>query len=479
MPFHAWRTLREGLAPDPSDRWDVLAFLGLLMFLAAAPLAYGFHAAAASRRAIGGGEVAHFGNLLIEIGAFCVGTAALLSRSRPRSFKTLAIPLAAVSALAVLGVVQILPMPEDLLERVAPASLKTYHDSEKILRLFGRPAPHPRISIAPASTAGTVLLLLADLTLFLSAAALARGRIRRRVCVGVLLGSAVLQVVFSMIRESAQRRIHGLLPNADLLAGYLEIALAFAFGSFWAEVLTGSERASDAGGAERFEKRLIPLVARIFAWGVVAAGIGLTGSRGGVLSAALATGVLLVMAFWHRHDLDRKTAAGGVAAILAGAAIAAITSGQGALRRFLELDPREFGANVRVTLWKTSVAAWRESPWLGSGLGAFREIFRRVQPPDLPGLVEQAHADVLQLLVTGGAIGAGLGLVLFGSLFVLLAAAWGKQRHREESALTLSGFGALLSLTLHGLVDFNLSIPAIAATLACALGVAWAAATAR
>jgi len=33
----------------------------------------------------------------------------------------------------------------------------------------------------------------------------------------------------------------------------------------------------------------------------------------------------------------------------------------------------------------------------------------------------------------------------------------------------------LLSLTFHGVVDFNLSIPAITATLACTLGAAWAA----
>jgi hypothetical protein len=43
------------------------------------------------------------------------------------------------------------------------------------------------------------------------------------------------------------------------------------------------------------------------------------------------------------------------------------------------------------------------------------------------------------------------------------------------SAVALAGFGALLSLTLHGLVDFNLSIPVIPAILACILGTAWAA----
>jgi O-antigen ligase len=477
---HAWRTLREGLAPDPVDGWDVVAFLALLTLLAAAPLLYGIHAAAAARRAIGGGEVAHFGNLLIEICAFSVGTATLLSRSQPRSFKTLAIPLAAVLALAGLGLAQIMPLPEGFLERAAPASLKTYHESAQILRVFGRPAPLPRISIAPTSTAGTVLLVLADIALFLCTATLARSRFRRRLCVGVLTGSAVLQVLAAAVRESTENRLHGLLPNADLFAGYLEIALAFAFGAFWTEVLTGSDRTLGATSrAERFEKRSIPIVVRILAWGVLAVGIGLTRSRGGILSAGIVTAVLLAMAFSHRHDLDRKAAVGGGLALLAGATVAAITAGQSVAHRFLELDPRDLGGNVRITLWKTSLAAWREFPWLGSGLGTFREAFRRVQPRDLPGLIEQAHADALQLLVTGGAIGAAFGIVAFGGLFFLLAKAWRNQRHREESALTLAGFGALLSLTLHGLVDFNLSIPSVAATLACALGIAWAAGMAK
>jgi hypothetical protein len=84
-------------------------------------------------------------------------------------------------------------------------------------------------------------------------------------------------------------------------------------------------------------------------------------------------------------------------------------------------------------------------------------------------------ASLRQLLVTGGWIGAALGVVVFLSAAVLLIRAWRAQRHREESGFILGGFGALMMLTLHGIVDFNMSIPTIPATLAVVLGASWAA----
>src|SRR5262249_11358136 len=103
------------------------------------------------------------------------------------------------------------------------------------------------------------------------------------------------------------------------------------------------------------------------------------------------------------------------------------------------------------------------------------ESFRRVQPRDLSGLVEQAHSDPLQLLVTGGILGEILGITVVASLLILLTRSWSRQKHRAEASLTAAGAGALLSLSLHGLVEYTMSIPAIPALLSCVLGAAWAA----
>jgi O-antigen ligase len=198
-----------------------------------------------------------------------------------------------------------------------------------------------------------------------------------------------------------------------------------------------------------------------------------------MLAAGATTTVLFALAIVHRRSRGRRAAATVAVALLLGSLFAAVTAGAGRFARFLELDPRDAGSSTRVALWRASIDAWKEFPIVGSGLGTFREAFRRVQAGELTGLVEHAHNDLLQLAVTGGAVGAALGLGLFISLFVLLLRAWIAQRHREESAMALSGAGALLCLSLHGLVEFHLSIPIIPATLACVLGASWAAGSRR
>ena len=81
--------------------------------------------------------------------------------------------------------------------------------------------------------------------------------------------------------------------------------------------------------------------------------------------------------------------------------------------------------------------------------------------------------------MTGGAVGLFFAATLVLSLLFLLVRAWRSQKHREESALTLAGFGALLFWALEGLADFHAASGAIPILLAALLGTAWAAGQAR
>jgi len=483
------RTLaREVFSPEGTDRLDLIAFAFLLIFGATVPLLYG-GGPAAGRQAMGGGAMMPRGDILLELFAFLIAAVTFLSKSRLRSLRPLMVPLGAISALALFGCLQLLPLPRWFLGWAAPVNLRIYHDSAEILRLFGRPsAPFLRISIAPTETEATVLLVLAYLAIFLSAASLLRTRSRRRLFAATIFVSAVLQILFALLLEGRgssptqeEDRLHGLFANPNHFAAYLEVVLALAFAAIWTEVLVSGDRVSPTTeGAERFERRLLPIAGRVLLWAMIAVGIGATQSRGGILAAAVTTATLLSMALLHRNvKFPRRVAAAIGVALLAGILFVATTAGADPLLRFLKLDPRDFAYNTRVVLWKTSLQAWKQFPWLGSGLGTFREAFRRVQPRDLAGLVEQAHSDPLQLLVTGGLVGEILGVVLFVSLSVLLLRAWRRQNHREEAALILGATGALFSVTLHGLLEFNLSIPPIPALLSGVLGAAWAASRTR
>lgn len=414
---------------------------------------------------------------MIEAFAFAIAAIAFATRSDNDSLGTASIPAVCLVLIAVLGVMQLIPLSPAVLRFLSPQSAHIYEEANEVLALHGHALAQPRISIAPIETKRTILLTLAYAALFTSAIVLARTRTRRRWLTAVLFATAIAHVVVSML-ITATDRMHGAFVNANHFAGYLEIALAFAFGAIWADIITGRERTSDIRDrAERLEARVLSLVIRTTMWALIAAGIALTRSRGGVLAAAVTLIVLLAMTIARR-----KSAAASIVpvlAIAAGIAFVAYTTGHAALLRLLQSDSREISGGVRVMIWRGSFDAWHLFPNFGDGLGAFKEAFRRVQPAGVPELVEQAHNDFMQLLVTGGWIGALLGAAAYASLFVMLFRGWSKQRHREESAFALAALGALLSLTLHGLVDFNMSLPAIPATLAVMSGAGLAAARHR
>jgi len=458
-------TLSEAFRPLSAG---TAGFVLLLVLVVAAPLPYG--------------GVLPGGSFLIEILAFSAAGMAMLSRGPERPLGAAILPLSAVAGIAALGVLQLLPLPSRLLSAVSPVSEKVYAETAEILGLFGRPVRFaPRVSIAPTETAGTVLLVLAYLAAFLAAFRLLESRARRRVFLTAVFLAALTQIALAVATRPDSDRRHGSFLNPDHQAGYLEIALVLAFAVVWLAISYGRDATRHlADRAERVERRLLPVSLAILLWGTVAAGVGLTKSRGGVL-ASLLTALLLLALLASRSRLGRRRRAAtlGGLALLAGLVFVALAIENVAILRFLESDPREFSTDTRVQLWRLSLDAWRQFPALGSGLGTFREAFRRVQPRDFPGLVEQAHSDPLQLLVTGGAVGAALGAAALLAGVILLLRAIPKQPGREERALTAAGLCALVSLTLHGLVDFNFSLPAIAVTLAAVLGAAWAAALFR
>lgn len=470
---------REVARPAGSDMVSRSAFWLLLLFVAAAPFAYGI-SAAERPLAWMAGSFTSVGTMRMSFLALLVAGMTLLSRSPLTLSRPLAPALGAVAALALLGAIQLLPLPEGVLGTVAPTNLEIYHETSEILRLFGRSVvPTPRVSIAPMETLGALLVLLSCVGLLVSAASLLSTRPRRRLFARVLLCGALLQTLLAWIGHPGSVPLA--VARGGQLSGYLEIALGVAFALFWAEVLTNRDRADEARGlAERLERRLAPLAARAFLGLLIAASIVGTGFRGGILAALLSTATVTALAVVHRRSRVRGRAATVTAVILLFAALAAsIAISAPRFARFLESGARADGAWSRVAIWKTTAEAIRRFPIVGSGLGTFPDAFRRGQPRELPGVVGDANGDLLDVAVTGGLVGAALAVVLFCSLAVALLRAWRGQMHREESAFVLGGFGALLCLALHGLVDSNLSVPVIPATLACVVGASWAAGARR
>lgn len=457
------------------SRWETAAFVLLLAYVAIAPVPYG--------------EITQEGEVILELFAF--STLALLFLDDPKlsRLRGVRITIVAMLAIATLGVLQWLPLPQFLLRLLSPVSARVFADAGRTLPAFGRAAPLPRISIAPAETLETILLVLAYTALFAASALLLRSRARRRLFVAVLLGSAVVHILVATAMRSmpvepgdepvVAGRLHGAFVNPNHFAGYLEIALCLGFGVLWREVLHYRESSTRPSRrpAQRFESVFMRLTLRVLLVFVIAGGIALTESRGGILAAAVVTFALLALAPAHPRVKARRWSftAAGAGVLAAAVGLTALAVRQQPILRFLSSDPRDPASDLRFTLWRLSFDAWQNFPAVGSGLGTFREAFRRVQPRDLHFLVEFAHSDPLQLLVTGGLLGLLLGAVALFALLTTLLRRWYAEPRREESAFVLAVCGALAALLLHGLMEFNFSIPAIPATLACVAGFGWAA----
>ena len=455
------------------DSWGVLApplgtsaaFVLLCLLVLTAPIAWG--------------GVLPGGTFVIEVLACSAAALSFTAPSLASAPATPRVPVVGLALLAFLGALQLVPAPISLLDRVSPGSAAVYRETATVLASQGAPSPPARVSIAPTETASQLLFVLALLGAFLTARRLLVTRPRRRVFLGALFLSAVTSVVWATAFDEAQRR-HGPFVNPNHLAGYLQVSVAPALALIWlALVRTQDSGASLADEADRLERRALPVVLATLLWATLAGGIILTQSRAGLAAAVLGT-LFVLSCLVARRRAGRRSAAAlpAAVALAAGIGFVVFSTGLFPLTRALETKPGDLGVETRLGIWRGSLEAFRSFPVLGSGLGAFPEAFRRVQPPGLTGLVEQAHSEPLQILVTGGFVGVLLGTAVLGGCALFLLRAALRPGHREETAFLLGALGAIVSLSLHGLVEFNFSIPAIPVTLAALAGGGTAAAAA-
>ena len=276
-----------------------------------------------------------------------------------------------------------------------------------------------------------------------------------------------------------QGRLTGPFLSANTMATFAAIALVIGLGG-------GLRAGRGAGGALRFaeaagRRGLGFLLLTLFA----AACLLLTGSRAG-LAAGLAGAV--VIAAWQGVGQAGSARAGDEARGLAArlpliiglaAALAAILATSSGV-----LTDRLAGVgtdtNGRLVLWQASLAAWREAPLFGHGLGSFtRALAAQVTPTAAPLLSLQgaAHSLPLQWLVQTGLVGTlgGAGVLLLLARCLHL----GLRRRRRGRLLVRLGAVALGVALLHGLADYALEVPAVLWLLALLTGLAAGAAGGR
>jgi O-antigen ligase len=265
-------------------------------------------------------------------------------------------------------------------------------------------------------------------------------------------------------KEAYRDSVTGPFINRNSFATYIAMGLALALALVASRWLRLPSRHKSRNEQETGDWRLalLVLIAALLAVALI-----MTRSRGGFYSFAIAAvigGLLLVLSGTLR---GRK-----LAIALAGTAVAAVlmlAAGGAGLAGRLESDSASVESS-RGAIFGPTLAAIRERPLTGYGLGSFRGVFEAVNDGTLYKggyYIDKAHNTYLEIALEGG-IPVAIALCL--CLAALLAPCLVALLRRRSIFFGLGGTMAALSVGIHALVDFSVQMPAVAVTFVALLG---------
>jgi O-antigen ligase len=137
-----------------------------------------------------------------------------------------------------------------------------------------------------------------------------------------------------------------------------------------------------------------------------------------------------------------------------------VTLGPQHLRqRFLSIgDTEDRTVKERVYMWRSGLAMWQTSPWLGLGPGSVKREYRRFALPEaIKKRTGHVHNTPLQILVERGLISLAAWLWIWGEFY---ARAVGLLRRLpgaagQERALVAGSLAAITGFLVAGLTEYN------------------------
>ncbi|MFP3939032.1 MAG: O-antigen ligase family protein, partial [Thermoanaerobaculia bacterium] len=430
------------------------------------------------------GSVTPWGAALLEAGFAATLALGLLVVPSVSRLRTVAVPAAALLLLGGLALAQSLAWPPAVASVLSPEHARLAAESAAALEGVAEAEgelPAVRLSLAPEVSRRSALRFAALAVALLAAVQAGTSRAGRRLVLAAIVVTALVQILFGAPRWLAGAktlfgaelqgagRLRGTFINPNHFAELLEIAVALAFAWGW----WGLRKARRA---ERAEVRVAWVAGPVLAWLTLFAALAFTGSRAGLLAAVAGTVVqgLLAAATLRGGRRRQRLALAGAGAVVAAAGVALVVllGARQGVGRLAETSAYEVSGAVRFEVHRATLELWQRFPLLGTGAGTFYDAFPLVQPDEVPLAWRHAHSDPLELLATTGLAGAGLFAVGLGALLLRLAQVLRRGARSEHRAAALAALGALAAVGLHETVEFGLTIPAVAFTLAVLAGVA-------
>ncbi|HUR41119.1 MAG TPA: O-antigen ligase family protein [Verrucomicrobiae bacterium] len=468
-------TLTHSMQPQPVDppkesRRDRAVFVALLVLMASLPLPWGSTPDLA---------VALFG---LATGTLVV--VRLLLALRGFALTVVPIPARVVLAgwLAWLGWcgLYLLPLPDSLLALLSP-SAHTLHASVGAL-------PQGRamntISIVPGATLDQLLLGTSYFALFWTVlVTVARNRFRQRWLLTVVMASGLVQALYGSVmtlsgwefgffepKQHGHGWATGTFVNRNHLAGYLELTLAAGIALVLADLRPQGARTWKQTLADLIDLALSPRMRTRVMIAVMVIALVLTRSRMGNIAFFISLAICANAYIWFRNPRYLLKSLLFFASLFIIDLL--IVSEQYGLKKVVQrIEATELQTEQRALVFRDLVPVIEEYGLIGAGPGSFAVAFSPHRSADIHGYFDHAHNDYAEFLIETGVVGCGLLALIAGMTFLHGFLLVRRRRDPMASALGFAGVMGLMTLGIHGLADFNLRIPAVAATLVALMAV--------
>jgi len=299
------------------------------------------------------------------------------------------------------------------------------------------------------------------------------GPSRLRALVHVVSAVGVASAVFGLVWRVAGQGVAGaalpaLVPEASFGQFFNRNHFAFLM-----EMTLGLMLGVIAGAGRRRQMRLAYLALSLPVWTALV----LANSRGGIISMF---GQLLFFTLVLPRARGRDGVGGPgwwrprravlVQVVASGLLLIAVTAGVvfvggDAVLDRLETVPTEFDRDRpdlrakirRLEIWDATWGLVKDHWWGGVGFGAYGAAIHQYYDSSGRWTPQQAHNDYLELLASGGLIGASL-----GAWFLALIIKCGRGRLRSEDpfrrAVCCGAFTGIFGIAIHSSVEFGLHV---------------------
>lgn len=396
----------------------------------------------------------------------------------PRRF----LPLLGFVLLAVfflITIFQFLPLPASWVRTLSP---RTYEIISAGARALGDAPPAAMsLSLSPALSRYEFLKYAAYLVFALLVFRHLRTRRDMTIFVRVLLASALFQSayglfelfngtsrIFSWKNIFSKASAFGTFINRNHFAGYLEMIFPLVAGYWLSLARPDSRKRTWRENFASPEKRH-GWHAMVIACSLIFIGLAVIFSRSrmGILIFLITAAVMSVpMPGGTPEEMipGRRRRSGRplrilIIVVLLAAALIGINP---VISRFTkEKIPLDRG---RMTFYRNTLELAGRFPAFGIGPGTFIHAYPMVEKIDEFGLLNHVHNDYLEVLLESGLIAGGCLILAAAAGFLNLLIGWKKRRDPFIRAVVRGAIVGLAAILVHSLVDFNLRIPATAAT---------------